>query len=190
MSSEAFIISIARAAQMPAAIRQALETAGLKPSLLQDIVVGGVEGAAPHDLIGMVREVGLNCPSVSVSSALRAIHFAAEAILSGDVEVSVVAAAEGTDSVAMLVAGSEAIGRWNLMPRARLAARSVSGAETAVRRAGIAVEDVKAGREGDSLAIVSEVLGELARLQAQWGLVSAGSLALLLENLQGAQKSP
>jgi acetyl-CoA acetyltransferase len=175
---------------MATAILQAVETAGLEPSRVQDVVLGSRDGAASYDLMATVRAAGLNCPSVSVSSALRAVYIAAEAILSGDLEVSVVASAEGKDSVAMLVAGSEAIGRWNLMPRARLAARSLSGAETARRRAGIAAEDVKASREGDSLALLNELLDEMGKGQAQWGIASAGEMALLIEDLHGAQKPP
>lgn len=175
---------------MAAAIRQAVETAGLRPSRVQDVILGSAEGPAISHLAGAVTEAGLNCPSVSVASALWAMQFAAAAILSGDLEVSVVAAAEGRGCVAIVLAGSEAIGRWNLMPRARLAARSLSGADTALRRAGIAAEDIKTTRERDSLAMVSEVLDELERLHTQWGLVSAAPLALLLENLPGARISP
>lgn len=130
----------------------------------------------------ILSEAGLACPSVSISSSLRAVFFAAQSILSGDIELAVVLGVEAGGATALVLAASEAIGRWNLAPRARLAARSLAGPERAMRLAGIGSADVAIMKEGDQGArLISEVLDELEARKAQWGMVMVGDLVLVLE---------
>jgi acetyl-CoA acetyltransferase len=183
MSTEVFIISIAHDKQIEAAIRHAVEAAGLKPTRVQDVIVAGEPGAAGGDLTRTVREAGLSCASVGVSSSLRATFFAAEAVLSGDVDVIVVAAQESEVAVAAVLGGAEEVGRWNLLPRARIGVRSLKGTEIALRMAAIAAGEVSVTKEGDALGLVRQVLDELEGREARWGIVSAGNMVLLLERV-------
>lgn len=182
MSSEAFVLSAACSADPVAAVRQALEKSGANPARVQDALFGADGPGSVPDLSQTLRSAGLACPAVSVSSSLRATCFAAQSILSGDVQLVVVVGLESNGSVGLVLAGPEAVGRWNLLPRARLAVRSLNGTEGALRAAGITPGDVQIVKEGDGGArLVSDVLDELEARHQQWGLVSAGGLAVLLE---------
>jgi hypothetical protein len=187
MPSEVFIISAARGTDASQAICQAVEAAGVRPSRVQDVVFQHGLEATVADPAQTTRAAGLSCPSVSVSGSLRAILFAAQSILSGDVEVSVVAAAEREAGSALVLAGPEAVGRWNLMPRARLAARSLAGPEAALRTAGIAAGEVSVSKHGDRLSLIARVLDELEGGAAKWAMVTEGDLALLLESSQAIE---
>ncbi len=77
------------------------------------------------------------------------------------------------------------VGRLNLLPRARVAARSLAGPDPALRIAGLASADVeisKAGKYGASLA--HELLDELEARSARWGLISAADSVLLIERIE------
>jgi len=182
MDRDAFIISIAEDALAAEAIRQAIASAGVNPARVQDCTFGLDRSSTLSNADEIVREAGLTCSSVTVSSSLRALFYSAQAILSGDVEMNIVTGAGKASFIALLLASPDAVGRWNLMPRARLAARSLTGVESALRAAGLSSAEItisKDGRLGASL--VKEVLDGLEQKSARWGMVSMDSLALLLE---------
>ncbi len=184
MSSDVFIISSARHLSAPVAIRQAVELAGLSPSRIQDAVFGFDGSSAFPDLDSITRGADLTCPSVGVSSSLRALFFAADSILSDDVELAVVTGLDADSSTSFLLASPEMVGRLNLLPRARLAARSLAGPEPALRLAGLASTDVDVSKTGDHGALlVIELLNELEAQSARWGLLSASTVVLLLERI-------
>jgi hypothetical protein len=160
-----------------------VQAAGVKAERVQDAIFGPEPEKSITDLIRAVRMAGLACPAVSVSSSMRAIFLAAQSILSGDVELVVVVDGDAGRSNALLLSAPEPVGRWNLMPRARLAARSLTGVEAALQVAGISAGEVTVSRDGDSLVLASEVIDELERGQATWGMVTAGQLALLIERI-------
>ncbi len=184
MSSEVFIISSAQDPAAPLAIRQAADAAGVKPPLIQDAVVGMDLPAPWPDAQSLCRTTGLECPSASVLSSLRSIYFCAATILSEDIDLAVVAGLSEEGCTAFVFASAEAVGRLNLLPRARLGARSLTGAEAALRFAGIASDDVALSRQGDHAAsLLHELLDELEASSARWGMLTVGDAALLVERL-------
>ena len=93
-------------------------------------------------------------------------------------------ASETNVSTALLLASPDAVGRWNLMPRARLAARSLNGIDSALRAAELELKDVtiiKDGKHGASL--IKELLDELEQQSARWGIVRMNELALSIERI-------
>ena len=182
MSSEVFILSAARNPDPAAAIRAAVERAGVGPKRVQDALFGFERSFTAPNLLDTARKAGLSCTVVSVSSSMRAIFFGAQSILGDGIDVVVVAGIDGKGTGALVLAGSEAVGRWNLEPRARLAARSLRGAEAALQQAGMKSEELSIVKQSESGArLVCELVDELETRQAQWGMVSAGELALLVE---------
>ena len=74
--------------------------------------------------------------------------------------------------------------RWNLLPRARLAARSLNGIESALRVAELELKDVTITKNGKNGAVlIKETLDELEEQSARWGMVTMNELALLIERL-------
>ena len=184
MSSEAFIISAARSADLSAAIRQTVENAGVHLSRIQDLLLSQDGPATVPNAETIVHDAGLSCPTTIVSSSLRAVIFAAQSILSGDVELVVVLGVDSTACTALLLASPEAVGKSNLVPRARIAARSLAGAEAALRFAEITPGDVAITRQGESgVLLLKELLDELESTQAQWGLVKMSQYAIVLERI-------
>ncbi len=184
MSSDVFVISAVSTIDPSDAIRLALESSGLNPSRLQDVIFGLEGSTSSPDLAAIVRSAGLACPVVGVASSLRAVFFATQSILSGDVELVLVAGLETNKACACLLASPEAVGRLNLLPRARLAVRSLAGSESALRTTGITTSDVAIFKaNGDSIALLKELIEELEAQKAQWGLVSEGEFALLVERV-------
>jgi hypothetical protein len=183
MSSDVFIISSTCEPDPAIAIQQVVELAGVKPSRIQDAVYGPELASTPAQLEPISRAAGLNCPSVAVSSSLRALSFSASSILSDDATMTVVVGSEGDGCVAMLLASPEAVGVLNLIPRGRLAAHSVTGPESALRLAGLSIADIQLVKEGDSLLLVHEVLGELEALSARWALLSSPDVSVLIERV-------
>jgi hypothetical protein len=118
---------------------------------------------------------------VAVSPSLRAVFFAAQSILSGDAEIAVIILADEESYLALLLASPDAIGRWNLLPRARLAVRSLTGVDSALQVAGIAPDDIHVIK--DNALSISDLLDELEDKSARWGMVSTGRLALLMERI-------
>ncbi len=78
MSSDVFIIATALDTSASAAIRRAVELAGLTVDRVQDAVFGFDGSTTFPDLAAITRAADLTCPSVGVSSSLRALFFAAE----------------------------------------------------------------------------------------------------------------
>ena len=184
MSSDAFIISVARDPSASAAIRQAVELGGLTPARIQDAIFGFDGASAFPDLDAITRAADLTCPSVGVSPSLRALFFAVDSILSDDVELAVVAVLAADSCTAFLLASPEMVGRLNLLPRARLAARSLSGPDPALRLAGLAPAEVDITKTGERGALpAGELLDALETQSARWGLLSVATVSLLLERI-------
>lgn len=183
MSSDVFIISSARDPNPVTAIRQAVELAGVAPARIQDAVFCLEPAATFPDFDSITRSVGLTCPSAAISPGLRALSFCAASILSDEAELAVATGLGPYGCAAIVLASPEAVGRLNLLPRARLAARSLRGAEPALRMAGNTSSDVQIWRDGDSLVLVHDLLAELESQAAQWGLISSADMALLIERI-------
>ena len=184
MDRDVFILSAASDAGSAGAIRMALEQADVDPARVQDIVFGLEDSTYLPDVEGLVHDAGLTCPFVFVSSGMRAVFFSAQSILSGDLDIVMVASLAESASAALLLVSPDAVGRYNLMPRARLAARSLVGTGSALRAAGIPAEDVAVSKTGESGALsVKELLEELEQGQSQWGMLSIGDSALLVERI-------
>lgn len=184
MDRDVFVLAAISEASPAEALRHALKITDINPARVDDAVFG-YDGPLPlPDIEQITHEAGLTCPSVNVSSSLRAVFFAAQSILSGDLElVMVIGLSEGT-STALLLASPDSVGRYNLLPRARLAARSLAGTEVALRAAGLASDEVSLSKNGEKGALlVKELLEELEQQQKQWGLVSTGQSALLMERI-------
>jgi len=183
MSSDVFIVSTARNPEPAAALQQALELASLHPAQIRDAVFGLDDPLSRPDLDSVLRSVGLTCPAARVSPSVRAIFFAAASILSDDAELSLAVALAEEATSAFALASPEAVGRLNLFPRARIGARSLAGQEAALRQAGLAATDVQVCKEGERGASLHELLNELEASAARWGLITAGDIALLIEQL-------
>jgi len=184
MDRDVFILSAATAAEPADAIRQAFENTDLKPSRVQDAVFGLENSTSIPNVEHIVDAAGLVCPAVVVSSGLRAVFFAGQSILSDDLDIAVVIGLGENTSTALLLVSPDAVGRYNLLPRARLAARSLSGTDSALRSAGLVTGDIAIIKPGDNGVLsIKELLEELEQRQVQWGMVSAGDSALLLERI-------
>ena len=184
MDRDVFIISAITAAEPDEAIRQALENIGSKPSRVQDAVFGSNGLTSIPEVEDFAKKAGLPCSTVVVSSSLRAIFFAAQSILSGDLDIAVVIGLGEKASTAFMLASHDAVGRYNLLPRARLASRSLAGTDSALHNAGLVSGDVAVFKAGESGSLaVKELLEELEQRQAHWGMLSTGDLALLVERI-------
>lgn len=183
MSSDVFVLSSARDPSASTAIRRAAELAGVSLSRIQDAVFGLKPASSFPDLESISRSAGLTCPSVGVSSSLRALAFSADSILSDDAGLTVVIGLTVDECVAVLLASPETVGRLNLLPPARLAARSLNGAEPALRLAGINSSDVQICKDGDSFILLHALFDELESQTARWGLISSANLTLLIERI-------
>ena len=182
--SDAFIISAVKNAKPAEALRQAIQNAGVDPSRVQDVVFGFDEPRSV-DAEKIMSEAGLTCPTTTVSASLRAIFFAAQSILSGDVDIVIIVGMEEDVSTTILLASPDAVGRWNLIPRARLAAvRRLSGVDTALRTAELTSSDVTTVKEGKQGALlIKELLEELEQKAGRWGMVTMNELAMLIERI-------
>jgi hypothetical protein len=185
MSSDVFIISATRNPQGPAALQQAVQLAGLRPAQIQDAVFGLDNAVARPALDAILRSAGMACTSASVSPSLRGFLFASASILGDDVQLSLAVGLAHDAAVAVVLATPEAVGRLNLLPRARIAMRSLAGPEAALRAAGLPAEEVQIRKEAErgALLLVSELLDELEAASARWGLASEGETAVLIERL-------
>lgn len=184
MSSEVFVLSSVRNTDPVEAIRLAIERAEIEPRRVQDALFGFERSFTAPGLQDTARKAGLGCPVVSVSSSMRAVFFGAQSILNGGIELAVVAGVDGRGTCAFVLAGSEPIGRWNLSPRARLAGRSLQGADPILAQEEIKPEEVAVVRQGEGGSrLIYEVLEELERRKAHWGLVNIDELSLLMERL-------
>jgi acetyl-CoA acetyltransferase len=181
--SDAFIISAAKDVQPAEAMRQAIQNAGVHLSRVQDVIFG-LDEPRSVDTEKIMGDAGLACPTATVSSSLHAIFFAAQSILSGDVDVLIVIGIESNSSTAFLIASPDAVGRWNLMPRARLAVRSLSGIDPALRTAELTSSDVTIVKDGkQGVLLIKELLEELEQKSGRWGMVVMNELTLLIERI-------
>lgn len=184
MDRDVFILSAVSGIEPAEATRRALDNIDINPSRVQDAIFGYDGSYSPLNARHITQVAGLTCPSVNVSSSLRAVFFGAQAILSGDLELVVVIGLGEDGSTALLLASPDSVGRYNLLPRARLAARTLSGTDSALNASGLVSSDVAVFKDGERGALlVKEVLEELEQRQAQWGLVSVDQAALLLERI-------
>jgi hypothetical protein len=184
MSSDVFIISAARDANAPAAIRQALESAGVSPSRVQDAVLGLDGFAAIPDVKPVTQAAGLSCPAACILTSGRALFFAAASMLSDDTQLSLVIGMDHAGSTAFVLASPEAVGWMNLLPRARIAARSLNGPEPALESAGIGRGDVEIVMHTMQAALsLYDLLDMLETKQARWGMVAAGEALILVERV-------
>ncbi len=184
MSSEAFVLSAIRNPELTEAVRLALERAQVGPGRIQDALFGFERSFTAPSAQSVARQAGLKCPAVGVSSSMRALFFGAQSILNDGMDLIVVAGVDGRGTSAVVLSSPEAVGRWNLVPRGRLAARSLQGTEAALRQAGIASEELAVIKQSESGArLLSELLDELELRQARWGMVVVGDMALLVERV-------
>ena len=184
MSSDVFIISAAHDRSASAAIQQALRLAGISPSHVQDAVFGLDAPSALSDAQPLVQSAGLACPAACVYTSLRAIFFAAASMLSDDAQLSVVAGLDSGPGTAFVLGSPEAVGRMNLLPRARIAARSLTGAEPALRAAEITSADIEISKEGELAApSLYDLLEELDAKPARWGMLAVGEALILIERV-------
>ncbi len=184
MSSDVFIIATARNPQGAAALQQALETAGVLPGQVQDVVFGLDSAVPQRALETVVRSAGIACAAASVVPSLRAIFFAAASILSDEVQLSLAAGGSHEAAVAFVLASPEAVGRLNLLPCARIAARSLAGREAALRQASLAGEDIDLAKDGQQgILLLHDLLDGLVAASRRWGLVTEGDAALMVERL-------
>jgi len=189
--SDVFLISVVNNTDSAQAISQAIQNAGADSLRVQDVIFGLESGRflPYHESLAInadkiLSASGLTCSAATVSSSLRAIFFAAQSILSFDVDVVIVIGIESDSSTALLLVSPDAVGRWNLMPRARLAARSLNGIESALRAAELESKDVTITKNGENGAVlIKETLDELEGQSAHWGMVTMNELALLIERI-------
>ena len=184
MDRDVFILSAVTAAGPVEAMGLATENTGFNPARVQDAIFG-LESSSPFPNVEpFVRAAGLVCPAVAVSPGLRAVFFAAQSILSGDLDIALVAGLGENVSTVLMLVSPEAVGRYNLLPRGRLAVRSLAGIDQALRTAGLASEDIAIFKTGEGgIPAVKELLEDLERSQAQWGMLASGSSALLVERI-------
>ena len=181
--SDAFIISVVQRANPSEAIKEAIANAGMNSARVQDIIFGFDEPRS-IDTKKIISASGLTCSAATVSSSLRATFFAAQSILSFDVDVVIVIGIESDSSTALLLASPDAVGRWNLMPRARLAARSLTGVDSVLRAAELESKDVTIIKDGkNGTLLIKETLDELEQQSARWGMVTMNKLTLLMERI-------
>ncbi len=181
--SDVFIISVVQHTNPSKAIDQAIANAGINSIRVQDVIFG-LDESLTVNIDKILSASNLTCSAATVSSSLRATFFAAQSILSGDVDVAIVIGMETNDATALLLASPDAVGRWNLMPRARLAARSLNGIESALRAAELESKDVTITKNGKNGAVlIKETLDELEEQSARWGMVTMNELALLIERI-------
>jgi len=181
--SDVFIISAVSNTDSVQAIRQAIQNAGADSLRVQDVIFGS-DGSRSIDVEKILSASNLTCSAATVSSSLRATFFAAQSILSFDAEVVIVIGIETNSSTAILLASPDAVGRWNLMPCARLAARSLTGINSAFRTAELESKDVTVIKDGKyGTMLIKEVLDELEQNSGRWGMVTTNELALLIERI-------
>jgi len=181
--SDVFIIPAISNAEPAKAIRQAIQNAGVDSRHVQDVIFG-LDELRSIGVEKILSASSLTCSAATVSSSLRATFFAAQSILSYDAEVVIVVGIETNSSTAILLASPDAIGRWNLMPRARLPARSLTGIDSALRAAKLETKDAAISKDGKYGAVlIKELLDELEQNSVRWGMVTANELALLIERI-------
>ena len=183
-TSDVFILSAVRAGEPGEALRQALQQSGAKPAKVQDLIFGW-DGPAGLSAAELAAQAGLELPAVTVSSSLRALFFAAQSILCEDAQLVLVGGSEKDGAAALLLGSPSVVGVYNLMPLARIATRSLTGAEAALTQAELTDEDIVEltlkGSCGALLAV--ELVEALDEARAHWGMLMVDEAALLIERL-------
>jgi hypothetical protein len=183
MSSDVFVIASASDVDAAKALRQAVDLADVEARRVQDAFLG-FDAAPRININGMIAAAGLVCPSCTVVPSLRSAFCAAAEILSEGAGLVVAAGIYRERSAAFLLAAPEAVGRLNLAPRARLAARSLMSLDEALRLAELTSSDVEVAMNGEQpMLLLHSLLDELESRPARWGAVISGELALLVEHL-------
>lgn len=132
---------------LAAVLREVVRRAGIEPALVEDVIAGcvtqtGEQGANVARtgtlLAGFPVEVAATSVNRQCGSSHQAIHFAAQAIASGDEDVVIAA---GVESMSRVPLGSD-YGEWNprLMKRYQLVHQGVA-AEMLVKRYGLTREE-------------------------------------------------
>lgn len=132
---------------LSAVLREVVHRAGIEPALVEDVIAGcvtqtGEQGANVARtgvlLAGFPVEVAATSVNRQCGSSHQAIHFAAQAVVSGDEDVVIAA---GVESMSRVPLGSD-YGEWNprLMERHPLVHQGVA-AEMLVKRYGLTREE-------------------------------------------------
>jgi hypothetical protein len=183
-SSDVFILSAVRGDKPAAALQQAIQESGVNPAKVQDLLFG-CDDAGSVDARALAIQAGLKCPALTLPSSLRALFFAAQSILCEDVELVLVGGLENGECAALLLGSPRAVGVYNLLPLARVDARSLDGVEAALAKAEITPEDVVGltlkGSSGALLAV--ELVAALAESEARWGMLMVDEAVMLAERV-------
>jgi len=183
-SSDVFILSAVRDSELAGALQQAIKESGVNPSKVQDLLFG-CDGTESVDAQALARQAGLTCPALTLPSSLRALFFAAQSILCGDAELVLVGGSENGECAALLLGSPSAVGVYNLLPLARIDARSLSGVEAALEKAEITPEDIVGltlkGTSGTLLAV--ELVVALAESESRWGMMMVDEAVMLAERV-------
>lgn len=184
VSSDVFILSAVRASEPAGALQQAIQASGVNPAKIQDLLFG-CDGTESLDARALAGQAGLICPALTLPSSLRALFFAAQSILCGDAELVLVGGSEDGECAALLLGSPGAVGVYNLLPLARIDARSLNGVEAALEKAEITPEDIVGltlkGTSGALLAV--ELVAALAETQARWGMLMVDEAVMLAERI-------
>jgi hypothetical protein len=184
VSSDVFIVSFSVAAEPAEALRQALKQSGVNPARVQDFLFGwdGLEPRVnPQEL---ARQAGLVCPTLALPSSLRALFFATQSILCEDIELALVAGSENEQTAALLLVGPAAVGIYNLMPLARIDARSLNSVDDTLKKAERSITEIGIRLEGTCGALLlAQLLAEPQGDQSAWGMLVVGQAAMLVEKV-------
>lgn len=182
-SSDVFILSAVRAAKPAEALQQAIEASGVKPAKVQDLLFGW-DGPELANAAELARLTELACPALALPSSLRALFFAAQSILCEDADLVLVGGAQNGEAAALLLAGPAAVGVYNLLPLARIDARSLTGAEAALKKAELSIEDVEIRLEGTCGTLLAvELVDAFTQQKARWGMLIINQAAMLIERV-------
>ena len=113
--TDVFIISASRAPQLEPAIRDSIKPLGANLNRVQDAIFGW-DDQPPANTGEILGLTGLACPGINIPSSMRALFFAAQSILAGDVDVVLVCGQGGAGCFGLLLASPAAVGRFNLSP--------------------------------------------------------------------------
>lgn len=178
--TDCFIVSAASGTDPAAVIGEALRAAGIVAEQV-DAAVVSVDPSAGDRATGLVQQFGGSATAVLVLGGLQALITAAQAISAGDAHALLVSEKRSGEICVLALASPDAIGKLNLMPRARIAGRSLTGLSAALKAAEI--ESAELAVDGVSLDVARKLLDQLDGANAQWGCIRSGKLALVLERL-------
>jgi hypothetical protein len=182
-SRDVFVIAVSCAADPAQALRQTIKEAWVNPARVQDFIFGADRPILmnPDEL---AREILINCPVVMVSTSMRALFFATQAILCDDADLVLVGGGQAGQFGALLLASPVSVGIYNLTPLARMDARSLTSTEHALKKAELTSEDVQIRMNGTcGVLLAVQVIEQLQEQKDAWGLVSVGKTAILIERV-------